>query len=317
MIISNAETLNNWKGTGRKFKLLELIDVFIPAKLAKNGKRFGFARFRACQDIQRLISSINHIKVGSGSLQALTAHGRPKPSSSLPTVPKTPIPPPTPPTYLQKTFLDTIKETPTLTQKPQPTTRDRSNISFTPLPCESEWLAACAFGVLTEPMNTHSVLQISFPTELNSFLTSNQEWTVPIFDILRPWQPKDGPSNRKVWIRAKGIPLHTWSHGFFHTLVSSFGSLTSIATETENKSKLDYAVLQIMTIVFKPISWEITALIDDLSFHINIDEIFQTPNDTILSATLLFPILCYSKPFSISPSTSKPPTLFVHPPPNT
>ncbi|KAJ4851126.1 hypothetical protein Tsubulata_033600 [Turnera subulata] len=177
-------------------------------------------------------------------------------------------------------------------------------------------------------MNTHSILQIflkhglsvsicdfggdsviikfPFPTELNSFFMSNQEWTVPIFDLLRPWQPKDGPSNRKVWIRANGIPLHAWSHGFFHILVSRFGSLISITPETENESKLDYVVHQIITTVFKPISWEINALIDDLSFHINIDEIFQPPVGTILSATPHFPTLGYSKPFSNSSSTSKP-----------
>ncbi|KAJ4836606.1 hypothetical protein Tsubulata_030139 [Turnera subulata] len=51
----------------------EVIDVFIPSKRTKSGKRFGFVRFRACHDIQRLIFSINRIKVGNGFLQALIA----------------------------------------------------------------------------------------------------------------------------------------------------------------------------------------------------------------------------------------------------
>ncbi|KAJ4846666.1 hypothetical protein Tsubulata_038015 [Turnera subulata] len=106
-----------------------------------------------------------------------------------------------------------------------------------------------------------------------------------MFALLRPWQETDGPSNRKVWVRAKGIPLHAWSSGFFQKLVSSFGSLTAIAHVTESKSKLDFAFLQILTPVFKPISWEISAHIVDNPFTIIIDEIQHPPSIATLPTT--------------------------------
>ncbi|KAJ4841520.1 hypothetical protein Tsubulata_012677 [Turnera subulata] len=107
---------------------------------------------------------------------------------------------------------------------------------------------------------------------MSAFLAANYDWVNNIFDLLRPWKVNDGPSNRKVWIRAKGIPLHAWSNGFFHILVSTFGSLISIAPETENKTKLDFAFLQIITTVSKSISWDISATIDGSTFQIVIEE---------------------------------------------
>ncbi|KAJ4836489.1 hypothetical protein Tsubulata_048700 [Turnera subulata] len=297
----------------------KVIDVFIPSKRTKSGKRFSFVRFRACHDIQRLILSINRIKVGNGFLQALIARSRVQNHQNHPSVSNNP----TPPISLTRTFADTvIKNIPP--QQPTPSTLDKATISFSPLQTETEWLSSCAFGVLSELMNTQTILQlflqhglsvtvsdfggisviVKFPSpkELNSFFASNQHWSDTIFDLLRPWQPKDGPSNRKVWIRARGIPLHAWSHGFFHTLVSRFGSHISVAPETENKIKLDFAVLQVITTVFKPITWEITALINDLSYQIIIDEFQQPPLGAVPFTTSPY----FAKSLSNSPTVSKP-----------
>ncbi|KAJ4834566.1 hypothetical protein Tsubulata_046951 [Turnera subulata] len=127
------------------------------------------------------------------------------------------------------------------------------------------------------------------------------------YDIQRPWQKSDSPSNRKVWIRVKGIPLYAWSTSFFRSIVSRFGSLVSVAPETENKSKLDYAFLQVLTTVSKHISWEISALIDDQSFNIIIDEIsqplFHLPSPTPqLSPPQVFPMTVTHRPL---PSSTK------------
>ncbi|KAJ4824499.1 hypothetical protein Tsubulata_019399 [Turnera subulata] len=279
----------------------EVVDIYIPAKRTKNGKRFGFARFRACYDTQKLMTSNNLIKVGNGHLQSLFAHDRTRPQPrDPPQKPKTNIIyPPPPPSAPSKTFAETVKGSikhPPTTQNVNP---DRANISFSPLQCEIEWLPSCAFAVFSEPIEPllvfrlflkhgHSVMisdlggdslliQFPAPEAKTTVIESNHEWTVNVFDLLRPWRKNDGPSNRKVWIRAKGNPVHAWSTGFFRSLALRFGSLVSIAPETENKSKLDYAFLQAVTTVFKPIRWEITALIEDTPFQISIEELTLPP----------------------------------------
>ncbi|KAJ4827872.1 hypothetical protein Tsubulata_051376 [Turnera subulata] len=112
---------------------------------------------------------------------------------------------------------------------------------------------------------------------MNDFLESNFDWVSSIFDLFRPWQKGDCATNRKVWIRAKSIPLHAWSNGFFHTLVSRFGSLISIAPITENKNRMDYAFLQVITTLQKPILWDFSVLIDGTMHEIHVDEIPHPP----------------------------------------
>ncbi|KAJ4832271.1 hypothetical protein Tsubulata_012216 [Turnera subulata] len=315
-------------------KFSEVIDVFILTKHATNGKCFGFVRFRACHDIQRLISSINLIKVENSSLQASIArnrnHPRQNPANNN-TNHKT-LPPPI--ATLHKSFADATKN-PSLSSQTIP--RDKASISFSPLKYETDWLSSCAFGVLSEPLDTQIVLQlflkhglsvsisdfggdsvlIKFPSlkELFMFLESNHDWPADTFDLLRPWQKNDGPSNRKVWIRAKGIPLHAWSKGFFHTLVSRFGSLIAVDPVIDSKSKLDFAYLQIITTVFKPISWDISALIEGISFQIHIDEIPQPPSSVTLFRPSLLNTHESSKPSSTrlaSPKTLSPQSASNH-----
>ncbi|KAJ4851067.1 hypothetical protein Tsubulata_009575 [Turnera subulata] len=278
----------------------EVIDVYIPSKRAKNGKRFGLVRYRACTDINQLISSINLIQVGNGSLQASPARERPHPHQTPHKSTKFSVPPTLSHQTPYKSFVDITKDRTPSSPKHPNTVPDKASISFSTLPCETDWLSKCALGVLSEPLDRHLVLQIFLEHghsviisdfggdsilfqflsafEMSRFIESNHDCATSIFDLLRPWQKTDGPSNRKVWIRAKGIPLHAWSSGFFHSLVSRFGSLIQIALVTEIKSRLDYAFLQVISTVFKPISWEISALIDDSTFQIFIDEISFPPS---------------------------------------
>ncbi|KAJ4846665.1 hypothetical protein Tsubulata_038014 [Turnera subulata] len=164
-------------------KFGEVIDVFIPSKRTKNDKRFGFVRYRACRDIQRLISSINLIKVANGSLQALIARGRDHLHQNH-TSSKTPKTLPYPPSSFEKSFADTLRN---VTPPCPKASYDKANISFPTLKSDIEWLSSCVFGVLSEPIETHVVLQ--------SFLKHGYPVTVSDFGgtsvIINFLSPKD------------------------------------------------------------------------------------------------------------------------------
>ncbi|KAJ4825486.1 hypothetical protein Tsubulata_030264 [Turnera subulata] len=278
----------------------EVIDIYIPVKRARNGRRFGFVRFSACNDIQPLISSINLVKVENGTLQALIAHGRPISRKPPHLKSNPPLPPPPSNTINKRSFAETVKVTTSVPSSNLNCVIDKASISFTPLQSETEWLSKSAFGVLSEPMDFQIVsklfhdhghhdikicelggdsvlIQFPTPTAMHEFIESNSDWVSNFFDLLRAWQLNDGATNRKVWVRAKGIPLHAWSNGFFHTLVSRFGSLISVAPITENKTSLEYAYLQVITTIHKPILWDISVLIHGITFHVRLDEIVHFP----------------------------------------
>ncbi|KAJ4847901.1 hypothetical protein Tsubulata_039503 [Turnera subulata] len=279
----------------------EVVDVYIPSKRAKNGKRFGFVRFKACHDTQRLISSINLIKVGGGTLQAVLARKCLPTSKSPPTSQKPPSRPsatPLPP-LAPKSFADTVKNPKPMPPKLPLLNPNQASLSFSPLESESEWLARSALGVISEPLDSsilsrlfhhhgHQVsiseyggdsvlISFSSPSTMNSFFESNSNWVTNVFDLLRPWIPSDKPSNRKAWIRVKGIPLQAWSEVFFRSLVSRFGSLISVAPITKKKPSLDSAYLQVITTVPDTLTWNFTALIDGITYHIYADEILYPP----------------------------------------
>ncbi|KAJ4833670.1 hypothetical protein Tsubulata_022888 [Turnera subulata] len=214
-------------------KFGEVIDVYIPAKKAKNGKRFCFARFSGCQDTPRLISSINHIRVGNGFLHALIARSRTHQQKTTVHKPIQVPPPPPPHTLAQNSFSNTVKTSiPPIHTIANPIS-NKASIYFTPHPNETEWLSRCAFGFLSEPLNPpilsqlfqfhgHQISVSEFgggsilihflsPETMTLFFESNPHWTSNIFALLRPWRKDDRPSNRKCWIRAWGVPLHARS----------------------------------------------------------------------------------------------------------
>ncbi|KAJ4841445.1 hypothetical protein Tsubulata_035923 [Turnera subulata] len=187
-------------------KFGDIIDTYIPAKYAKNGRRFGFVRFIACKDVQRLISFINRLKFDSGFLQASTARGRSPPSTSKTLKPLSQPSPPLPSNHTP--YADIIKSSPPFPNTTNPPV-DKGSISFSPLPTETEWLSRSAFGILSEPFDSiyiskifrdHGHLDVFFSelggdsilvqfpsiTAVENFIAANHSWVSSVFDLLRP-----------------------------------------------------------------------------------------------------------------------------------
>ncbi|KAJ4848780.1 hypothetical protein Tsubulata_031960 [Turnera subulata] len=61
-------------------KFGDVMDVFIPGKMAASGKRFAFVRFKCNTDNQTLFSNINMVEVDDGNLLANLAKGRRPPN---------------------------------------------------------------------------------------------------------------------------------------------------------------------------------------------------------------------------------------------
>ncbi|KAJ4842258.1 hypothetical protein Tsubulata_025308 [Turnera subulata] len=64
---------NHWSPT-EVYRIMsrygEVVDVYIPRKVAKNGQRFGFVHFKSNCDLQRLLLDVNKVQVEERSIQA-------------------------------------------------------------------------------------------------------------------------------------------------------------------------------------------------------------------------------------------------------
>ncbi|KAJ4828206.1 hypothetical protein Tsubulata_040701 [Turnera subulata] len=87
-----------------------IVDVYIPAKKAANGRRFGFVRFKSISDISSLLSSLNSVMVDDGTLFANRAKHRTKHRSATFQASKVFHPAPAPASQTN-TYVNAVKAT--------------------------------------------------------------------------------------------------------------------------------------------------------------------------------------------------------------
>ncbi|KAJ4833498.1 hypothetical protein Tsubulata_007991 [Turnera subulata] len=259
----------------------EIVDIYIPSKKSKSGKRFGFTRFKKGFGQKRILETISTVPVRKGFLRASWAkkkatgaddpqHQKQHPISNNRVV-------------LGKSFAQSIRGPAESKEIRNPL--GSSSLLFNPLIETLNWLSSCAFGILSihaevseifevfkshglndmviSAMGGNSILvQFQSKEKRDSLLNLLPEWIEELFSLFRAWQPGDDTRNRKCWVQLKGVPLQAWSHEFFSNVSSRFGSLIKLSNCTKDRTNLEFTFLQILTTVRQPISWEVRAEID-------------------------------------------------------
>ncbi|KAJ4822701.1 hypothetical protein Tsubulata_044696 [Turnera subulata] len=228
-------------------KFGEVIDVYLPVKRAKNGKRFGFVRFKGCHDAKRLLESISSVVADNGNLCAQLARERKQERAST-RQPSQLLRNKTVPvrradafTSQRKTYADTLKATPTDPSSGKEAFTGTTKIAFSPTQETLEWLGRCAFGVTIDPLaqidipslfSKHGyqitgvskaggdsfLTQFSSKTALEEFMEEEHEWLMQVFSMFRPWKHGDQATNRKCWVQVHGVPFQAWSMEFFNSV---------------------------------------------------------------------------------------------------
>ncbi|KAJ4844149.1 hypothetical protein Tsubulata_020601 [Turnera subulata] len=293
----------------------EVVDVFIPQKESKSGRRFGFVRFQNKGDNGQILNAINKLEVDGGTLRANVARDRNKPINqthhkqlnrnhntaphNLPTLNPTNQPNPSAhsnlPSYGVRSFASAVQGKPTSPVLPIWASNYKPNVSFTPTPDTLGWLARCAFGNLRGPMDSKkvqtvflehgfsdviisqvggdSVMACFTTTEaMNAFCQSNFDWIQGLFYDFHPWQVGNAASSRSCWVRIIGVPPQAWSQDFFRLITIYVGRMISLAPETENRTRLDAALVYIQTTTRTRVEKEITASIGGIMYSIYVSE---------------------------------------------
>ncbi|KAJ4822232.1 hypothetical protein Tsubulata_033052 [Turnera subulata] len=267
----------------------EIVDVFIPSKTNRFGKKFGFVCFRSGGDIQRILADLNCFHVGSSSLCANIARDR---------VQK-PRPTPQPRTQAQgvnpgRSFAKALTGTDSAIVTPT-SPLESPGITFSPTADTLSWLSRCAFDVLRMPADSQSVkslltlhgvtdvtvsqtggdsILVCFDTSasMSQFCLKEHDWVQGCFLSLEPWKQRMAPSSRSCWIVVRGVPLQAWSQEFFSLVAMFVATFICLAEETENRSRLDYAKLQVVTSFKSPINQSLTVSIAGQSYNVSILE---------------------------------------------
>jgi hypothetical protein len=250
-------------------------EVFIPAKVDKQGKRFGFVKFREVKDATELLRCISNIWIDSFKLRInLSKFNR-----------KT-----------EPANKDERKQTVGLAEANR-TVRSIDGKSFKAVLLAEEvdgrrvgavekvvpevlWeveaeeerlmkLEGACVGYLIEKkdaqtiqndfnMNGFQGLKVCAFGHLQILLWSEKigeveevmstvGWWCSMFEKLVPWSPELVVNSRVAWLRCYGVPTHAWGNNLFRSIAFKHGRFIEVDGNTKEMRRCDVARIKIVT----------------------------------------------------------------------
>jgi hypothetical protein len=129
------------------------------------------------------------------------------------------------------------------------------------------------FGVKVTPLGSNlALLEGQEEGEVEALMEDAKDWLVQWFKEIRPWNPKDIDTERLVWLRIYGIPIHAWCDDFFAKVSRPWGCFLNTDDVTSKKFTMDAARLLIRTSCQKPVDEFIDVNINGELFHLRVLE---------------------------------------------
>ncbi|MCH97216.1 endonuclease/exonuclease/phosphatase family protein, partial [Trifolium medium] len=237
-------------------------DVFIPKKVDKWGRRFGFVKFKEVRDVEDLSWKLEDVWSGNFKLRVNRARFRKGDNKEVSSTSKEE------PQRTREGSDLRVKEDVSFksllvrdnsggVEVMKPVSGERRKVRFNsmgdlvPLElrvCESSLKALknSKVGLFKQTMDfqtfherlvgegNHDVkatymggnmvlLQSPCEGELSEVMRCNKTWWDHCFLKVMPWKPTLLSESREVWIQIYGIPLHAWEEGSFKLIVGRFG----------------------------------------------------------------------------------------------
>ncbi|GKV14958.1 hypothetical protein SLEP1_g25756 [Rubroshorea leprosula] len=82
---------------------------------------------------------------------------------------------------------------------------------------------------------------------LKDLIESAKDWFNQWFDEVQPWSPKMVATERFVWVKCYGVPLHVWNPEYFTIIATLWGKFISLDESTRLKKRFDVARILIST----------------------------------------------------------------------
>ncbi|KAL8528688.1 hypothetical protein ACS0TY_006222 [Phlomoides rotata] len=261
----------------RRFNEIAVVtDLFIPSRMDKNGKTYGFVRFSGKINTPQVEGELNNIWFGSYKLRAnLSKFARKEPKigrevngshakgpygignlGAARTESKS---------YLQAMCSKDVRITNKVFPKEQK--GEFEGISYNSSEEDRELLSRCFSGQLKMDFNWPDVqgdIQVAsegrfivkyrggdmvliFPHEDREINSDDLGVLIKWFEFLEPWSEKDIHNIRLVWSLWYGIPMHAWNKKFFRLVSLKFGKMIKVDESTTNKSNVHRARILIRT----------------------------------------------------------------------
>jgi hypothetical protein len=102
------------------------------------------------------------------------------------------------------------------------------------------------FGVKVTPLGSNlTLLEGQDEGEVEALMEDAKDWLDQWFSSIRPWSPNDIDTERSIWLRIYGIPIHAWNLNFFTQVVKPWGIFINADEGTTKKITMDVARIMI------------------------------------------------------------------------
>ncbi|KAF1894928.1 hypothetical protein Lal_00022422 [Lupinus albus] len=289
----------------------KVIEVVIPSRVDKYGKKFGFVRFWNVNNSKQLAANLDQIWIGSYKIWAnLPKFVRRRVSdptfSGATNVNPRPRPTPRKTANVATThsslrdarnFADVVKfgrkNIPTdLTVQKQ---IHEVDLDYKTTDTNPQWLRNSYVGTVSSHVDPEGLkdklfmdgfysvhvtilggrtvlLRKTEEGEMDSILEDEADWFNCRFDVLRKWEPSDVPKERFTWVRCYGVPLHAWEEVFLQKLASLLGQFLGIDHLTRSHQRLKYGRILIVIPLLATVDKLFRVMIDGNEYSIKIVE---------------------------------------------
>jgi hypothetical protein len=263
----------------------DIVEVVIPAKRDKGGRRFGFARFDQVRDVRRLEHELDTILIGrdkisvnlfrfhrtattwrpvtdtkdtEGHRRSGDRNGIEKRQRSV-TCNGNQV--------HQQSYAIAVKQGKTMKQD---NTQKRVILSFEAAKADVSRLQKAFIGEVIQPGMSYNIqnafhrqgyfgvkvtplganltlLEGQGEGEVQALRDDAKGWMEQWFKDICPWSPKEINTSPVAWLRVYGIPPHAWNELFFSQLVKPWGEFLNSDDSTTKRITMDVARLLIRT----------------------------------------------------------------------
>ena len=281
----------------------DVCEVYIAKRLSKEGRRYGFVRFKGVLDVKGLETRLDNIFINDCKLFVNLPRferGLQKVDSQKKSFTgRKPIDRPSkhggvitgllPRTYADVTANgahtgDTNREEETTT-----------TICINPEEGRGYWCTEAWVGNLKEVMEVgtledRTVWELGYNTHITylgddmvllpglsdhkaqQIIRMEAETRNSLFYSLRKWTPDCRPRNRVVWLQVWGFPIQVWDKDNFRKVVAAIGDVIELDDDTEDRYRLDRARLLVRTPLPPAIRMEVRVGVGDSQYGVWVAE---------------------------------------------
>ncbi|KAK2401162.1 hypothetical protein QL285_050778 [Trifolium repens] len=258
-------------------------EVYIPKKLDKRGKRFGFVKFKEVEDVEELTERLRDVWVGSFKIWVNRSRfARSENKEEQPQ--QTPATRPAQPAgerRHRRSFKTALLEN-----------GESSEVIKVPVNEElCKELRGSVVGRLARERNVKRIqttlFMEGFPSisvthmgdnkvlmrspvegDVERLMKSKNECLKYYFSELKPWNPGLTAAQREVWVQIYGIPVHIWGDDLFKLVGKQFGVFLDYDEETARMKRLDVARIKILSTVWASIDVVLKVEVEGLFFDL-------------------------------------------------